>query len=559
MNLAELQKKNANISNTVFLESRETSQKVACTLTQPKELAPEFEGSAKLVEKSNLRSLQCEPVSELIPDTLFDLVIDPSLSSGLKSQVRNRSYRTPPVFVIRDFVLKSATEACVYSTTEMLYSGSGIVFSPRAIIRSVGMNQYGDDGKYICEDRSPLIAHLAAVRLDGNTNYDLNIAAGLNNVYGMPLASTFVKKGIKTPALKKQDEYLYFIPSKEYQVIPMDAPIILPIQTINLATVNVRVCSMDPSQYQKYTANRYTPGYTPTCSSELTKQVPLKNGKWNLTTQKIDLGSDVFGGAPLPGNILLIQASPDSSWTHNYPEQRDFSVVYIRTNLSLTLETASNKSILFATDLAGKLPTSELQFETYGCTTQITPKYNAIQRYYESNTGFCDLNNGVIVAKNATSFGLISLATDATSNYDFGQMGGMDSMDREYTYLHTDRPIYRAGDTVHFQGILRSFATTGYITSKAKKVKLRILTNEGELFKEVTTPVDTKSNFNGSVDLTLGMRTGRYSFEVLAYNDLAADGTSGYYVVNDANFFVEQYTKPVFKTEVTSGKRDVIP
>lgn len=107
---------------------------------------------------------------------------------------------------------------------------------------------------------------------------------------------------------------------------------------------------------------------------------------------------------------------------------------------------------------------------------------------------------------------------DNTSNYDFGQYGGSDSSDREYVYLHTDRPIYRAGDTVNFQGILRSFAATGYIKSSAKKIKLRILNNKSELFKEVTVSTDSHSNFEGSFPLTTEMNTGRYSFEVLAYN-----------------------------------------
>jgi uncharacterized protein YfaS (alpha-2-macroglobulin family) len=165
----------------------------------------------------------------------------------------------------------------------------------------------------------------------------------------------------------------------------------------------------------------------------------------------------------------------------------------------------------------------------------------------------------VLIARSDTYYGVLASSTDATSNYDFGQMGGMDSMEREYVYLHTDRPIYRAGDTIHFQGILRTFATTAYVNSRAKKVKLRILTTEGQLFKEIIVPVDGKSNFSGTLDLVQGMRTGRYSFEVVAYNDSAAKETDGYYVVNDASFFVEQYVKPVFRTEVTSGKREVQP
>lgn len=97
--------------------------------------------------------------------------------------------------------------------------------------------------------------------------------------------------------------------------------------------------------------------------------------------------------------------------------------------------------------------------------------------------------------------------TDGVSDYDFGQFGGADTSNREYAYLHTDRPIYRAGDTVYFQGILRTFAPTGYVKSSAKHVKIRILNNENTLFKEIEADVDDHSNFQGEFALVPEMKT----------------------------------------------------
>ena len=71
---------------------------------------------------------------------------------------------------------------------------------------------------------------------------------------------------------------------------------------------------------------------------------------------------------------------------------------------------------------------------------------------------------------------------------------------------------------MYFQGILRTFAATGYVKSSAKQVKIRVLNNESQLFKEVVVDVDERSNFEGTLNLTTEMKTGRYSFEVLAYN-----------------------------------------
>jgi uncharacterized protein YfaS (alpha-2-macroglobulin family) len=222
------------------------------------------------------------------------------------------------------------------------------------------------------------------------------------------------------------------------------------------------------------------------------------------------------------------------------------------------MEQSEGKTIVFATDFDGKVIPSNLRFESSGSTPGCNSdwvkdlKFNAQKQYYETKKGNGCV--GVMVAQNDLYYGIVTPNTDMTSNYDFGQYGGSDSSDRDYVYLHTDRPIYRAGDTVNFQGILRSFAATGYVKSSAKKVKIRILNTQSELFKELTLDVDAHSNFEGSFPLTTGMNTGRYSFEIMAYAAKTTDGF-GSYVVNDGNFYVEQYSKPAFKTEVTGGQR----
>lgn len=62
--------------------------------------------------------------------------------------------------------------------------------------------------------------------------------------------------------------------------------------------------------------------------------------------------------------------------------------------------------------------------------------------------------------------------------------------------------------------------------------------------------MDKNSHFNGTFPLVANMKTGRYFFEII-------DAESLQYIVNDAVFFVEQYSKPVFKTEVKNTSKDV--
>ncbi len=381
VDLEALQKNGAQ--EAIYLQEQ-GKEKIACILTQPKQSVPEAPDSLKMVDRPNLRMVFCEPKESLVRNTPYDLVIEPRISSGLRTEIR-KPVPTPPKFSIQTFDILSATEACVYSTTPIPYTSTGFVFTPAAKMRGIGDAYYDyEKKKEVCPPRPGLRAQVAQIRLDGNTQYELKIPASIQDIYGEPLETDFVKTKFQTPALTQKDEYLYFIPGKEIQTLPLSAPVVLPIQSVNVSDAYVRVCSLSPQSYAKYTSGvRYTSGYTPDCESEVTKRIALKNGKWNLTTQKIDISADVLGGAPLPGNILLIRVSVDPIRATDFTwyQERAFTVTYVRTNLSLALESAENKNILLATTFDG-VPVPDLRFEMPGCSLAL-PKWNATKQYYE--------------------------------------------------------------------------------------------------------------------------------------------------------------------------------
>lgn len=128
---------------------------------------------------------------------------------------------------------------------------------------------------------------------------------------------------------------------------------------------------------------------------------------------------------------------------------QEFAHLFVRSNLSLTLEDAKNKKILFATSFDGKKLPDNLTFDTYSYNSQgnlekksspIT--WNPGKSYYE----LTDPENriGLIVARNNEYFGVLNKNTDQTSNYDFKYISGQDSTTREYLYMYSDRPLYRA-------------------------------------------------------------------------------------------------------------------
>jgi uncharacterized protein YfaS (alpha-2-macroglobulin family) len=96
--------------------------------------------------------------------------------------------------------------------------------------------------------------------------------------------------------------------------------------------------------------------------------------------------------------------------------------------------------------------------------------------------------------------------TDITQNYDFGYIAGQGSMEKEFLYLYTERPIYKPGDAVYYKGILRNFNFDGFHASKLTAGTI-ILTNEfGEEVMKIAVKIGKNSNFDGSFVIPKDMK-----------------------------------------------------
>jgi hypothetical protein len=144
--------------------------------------------------------------------------------------------------------------------------------------------------------------------------------------------------------------------------------------------------------------------------------------------------------------------------------------VFVRSNLALTLEDAKNTKVIFAPSFDGKDLPENLVFETYVrgkdnlFESKAFPiKWNVAKKFYEITDPGSKLS--LLIAKNDRFFGILDKSSDQVSNYDFKYISGQDSMTRDYLYMYSDRPLYKAGDTVFYKGLLRQFNFDGYKSS----------------------------------------------------------------------------------------------
>ena len=148
-----------------------------------------------------------------------------------------------------------------------------------------------------------------------------------------------------------------------------------------------------------------------------------------------------------------------------------------------------------------------------------------------------------------TTTGLRVLATSG-SDLAFGNLGewNFSSLRANWSgYVYTDRPVYRPGDTMHFRGILRLQAATGYDVPSAQSFSVEITDPDGKPAYQKT----LTSNANGIVHDEFALpRTaalGNYYIQVHA-------GES----VMGGNFEVQEYKKPEYEVRVTPAQTRVL-
>lgn len=109
-------------------------------------------------------------------------------------------------------------------------------------------------------------------------------------------------------------------------------------------------------------------------------------------------------------------------------------------------------------------------------------------------------------------------------------------------FIHTDRPIYRPGDTVQFRGILRRRIQSGLEMSSLSRAQVVIRDSDDNILRQETVTLDRHGIFIGEFD-TLADVTGTYRIEV----QLGGVKRSKYVEI-------ASYRKPEFIMKVTPVK-----
>jgi len=248
------------------------------------------------------------------------------------------------------------------------------------------------------------------------------------------------------------------------------------------------------------------------------------------------------GGTLAPGVYLLETDSPDvnQEYSHDY-NQRHIMVV---SNLNLTLKSASEEAFVWATDLRSgeavpNLALSLIQQDGGSLGTAVTDN-DGIAR------ASLPLDRGTVIVYSAEPFAAVAEGWGrGVSPWDFG-MGEGEYAQKYHTYVYTDRPIYRPGQSVAFKGVVRAENDVAYNLPDVRAVNVSIRDAAYEEIYNESLALGELGTFEGTLDLTEGASLGDYQIYV-------SFGDQGGY----ATFQVAAYRAPEFEIVVETTAAEI--
>ena len=200
------------------------------------------------------------------------------------------------------------------------------------------------------------------------------------------------------------------------------------------------------------------------------------------------------------------------------------------TRLSLVVKTAPGEALCFASDILTGAPVAGVlvrQIAPGGSGASGTTNANGIARLVLPKSP----ESQAFLAVHGTSRAVVG-----TYNY-----GSEDSSLR--TFVYTDRPIYRPGDTVQFKGVVRRLAGSEYALLPPTQATIDLYNTSGGFMNTLTVPVDAHGTFHGSVPINAESAPGALKLEVKI-----GGASDNHYVT------VSAYRKPTFSVSVEPEK-----
>jgi len=149
-----------------------------------------------------------------------------------------------------------------------------------------------------------------------------------------------------------------------------------------------------------------------------------------------------------------------------------------------------------------------------------------------------------VTARNGSDFNFMSLAYDGVEVSKF-DVGGKTTNNVPYdVFIYSNRDIYRPGDTININSIVRTFS---WETVKGVPVKFKVKMPNGRQLQEIKGKLDDQGSCAINFSVPSAAMTGSYTLEMYSGNDV---------MLNSYSFMVEEFMPQRIKVDLQMDKQE---
>ncbi|NDK54321.1 alpha-2-macroglobulin family protein [Pontibacter fetidus] len=265
--------------------------------------------------------------------------------------------------------------------------------------------------------------------------------------------------------------------------------------------------------------------------------------KGNAHLLNLDL-NDLDFDSQLKGLYVITVTSTDKNWL------KDSKIVSV-SDIGLIAKQGKNEVVVFANSIRNATTLEGVEVRFISTNNQVihkaTTDKEGVARFSNIAKAAPDFKMGLITARLGNDFNYMPYSQTLvnTSRFD---VGGKRLGELNYdAFIYGDRDLYRPGDTVHVNTIIR---TPAWETIAGLPLKLKLLLPNGKEYRSIKTKLNKEGATTTDLILPASAVTGTYTIEVYSGNDV---------LLNSRKIGVEEFMPDRLKVTATLNKTAFVP
>lgn len=388
------------------------------------------------------------------------------------------------------------------------------------------------------------------------TNYQLVLRKGLKGMFGPELEEDQVHTvtfGSLKPYIAFADESaMYLTPGGESN---------LGLKLINIPKVKITVFRIFENNIQHFLRrgmeynwyddnNDYYETYEYPLDEDYGQVITTKEYATNALPKKGNIRllhlnpADLHISDELKGIYLIKAESSDKAWLNDV-QMLSYS------DLGLIVKEGEDEIFAATRSIATSQPVEGVTLSFYSRNNQIVHKMvtgrDGVAEFKDIKNNAPGFKIAMVTARKGQDFNVLVYNRSGIDLTRF-DVGGKRTRDREFdAFIYGDRDLYRPGDSVHLNIILRDF---GFKTITGFPVKLRVISPDGKDFLKKRLNVSSTGSSALSFLLPGKAYTGTYTCEVLTINDV---------LVSSYRIKAEEFMPDRISVDVKADKQEYLP